>query len=233
METIVLEIRAGVGGEEATLWANDLLRMYLKYAQRKNWTVDVIDVSERGKGIREAITVIKGKGVRSLTREAGVHRIQRVSVTEKRGRVHTSAASVAVLPLPQDREVFIDPKDIRVDYFRGQGAGGQHRNKTDSAARVTHLPTGIMAVCQDERSQGVNRERAMMVVRARLWEVQQQKQAANRDAKRRDQIGLADRSEKMRTYDVPEDTVFDHRTGKSVRRVKLILNGQLELLHTA
>lgn len=233
MEAIVLEIRAGVGGEEAALWANELLRMYLKYAQRKNWDVDVVDVSERGRGIREATVILKGKGVRALTKEAGVHRIQRVSVTEKRGRVHTSAASVAVLPLPQEREVVIDPKDVRVDYFRGQGAGGQHRNKTDSAARVTHIPTGIVAVCQDERSQGVNRERAMIVVRARLWEQQQAANSQKRGSLRRDQIGLADRSEKMRTYDVPEDTVFDHRSGKSVRRVKLILSGQLDLLDAA
>ena len=228
MDALVLEIRAGVGGEEAALWANDLLRMYLKYAQRNNWDLDLMDVSYRGDGIREAIVIVKGDGVARLRLEAGVHRIQRVSVTEKRGRVHTSAATVAALPLPGRGELTIEPRDLRFDYFRGSGAGGQHRNKTDSAVRVTHLPTGIAVVCQDERSQSVNRERALLVLSARLWEARQASTTARRDTERRQQIGLADRSEKRRTYDMPEDMVIDHRTGRTVRRVKRVLGGDLD-----
>lgn len=231
MESVVLEIRAGVGGEEAALWADDLFGMYAKFAQRKGWGFDVVSASWRGNGLREAVAIVKGRGLSVLANESGVHRIQRVSVTEKRGRVHTSAASVAVLPVAESAEIVVAERDIRINTYRGTGAGGQHRNKTDSAVRITHAPSGIVVTCEDERSQTTNKERAMVVLRARLWQAQQERDAATRSRDRRQQIGLADRSEKMRTYDLPEGVVIDHRTGRRIPRVKDVLKGRLELLH--
>lgn len=227
---VVIEVRAGVGGEEAALWAAELFGMYQKFATARGWAVDVVSASFRGKGAREIVAIVAGKGVDVLIGESGVHRIQRVSVTEKRGRVHTSAATVAVLPVAERAQVQIAEKDLRVDTYRGSGAGGQHRNKTDSAVRITHLPTGLVVTCEDERSQFENKERAMIVLGARLLERSTAAASAERDRARRSQIGEATRAEKRRTYDVPEDTVIDHRTGRRVPKVKHVLNGGLEKL---
>lgn len=229
---VILEIRAGTGGAEATLFAADLLRMYTRYAERQGWRVQLLDVSESDiGGIKEAILMIEGKGAYSrLKFESGVHRVQRVPITEASGRIHTSAATVAVLPEAEEVEVRIDPKDIRIDTFCSSGHGGQSVNTTYSAVRITHLPTGLVVTCQDERSQIKNRERALRVLRSRLLELERQKQHEVVSAERRQQVKSGDRSEKIRTYNFKENRVTDHRIGLTLYKLDLILDGELDEL---
>jgi peptide chain release factor 1 len=229
---VVLEIRAGTGGAEATLFAADLLRMYARYAERQGWRVQMLDVSESDiGGIKEAILLIEGRGAYSrLKFESGVHRVQRVPVTEASGRVHTSAATVAVLPEAEEVEVRLDPKDLRIDTFCSSGHGGQSVNTTYSAVRITHLPTGVVVTCQDERSQIKNRERALRVLRSRLLEMERRKQHEALSAERRQQVKSGDRSEKIRTYNFKENRVTDHRIGLTLYKLDLILDGELDEL---
>ncbi len=229
---VILEIRAGTGGAEATLFAADLLRMYTRYAERQGWRVRLLDVSESDiGGIKEAILLIEGKGAYSrLKFESGVHRVQRVPVTEASGRIHTSAATVAVLPEAEEVEVRIDPKDLRIDTFCSSGHGGQSVNTTYSAVRITHLPTGLVVTCQDERSQIKNRERALRVLRSRLLELERRKQHEAVSAERRQQVKSGDRSEKIRTYNFKENRVTDHRIGLTLYKLDLILDGELDEL---
>jgi peptide chain release factor 1 len=229
---VVLEVRAGTGGEEAALFAADLLRMYARYAERQGWRVSLTDLSEAGLGgVKEAVALIEGEGAYSrLKFESGVHRVQRVPVTEASGRIHTSAATVAVLPEAEEVEVDIDPKDLRIDTFCSSGHGGQSVNTTYSAVRITHLPTGIVAQSQDERSQVQNRAKAMRVLKARLHEAVTAAQHARTSAERRSMVGSGDRSEKIRTYNFPQSRVTDHRIGLTVHRLQEILDGTLDLL---
>ncbi len=228
---IFLEIRAGTGGQEAGLFAGDLLRMYARYAERRGWKVEIMSAheSEAG-GYREAIARIIGKGAWSrLKFESGVHRVQRVPETESQGRIHTSACTVAVLPEVDDVEaVDVDPNDLRVDTFRSSGAGGQHVNTTDSAIRITHLPSGIVVECQDERSQHKNRARAMSLLSARLYEARVQKQKDERAAERKLQVGTGDRSERIRTYNFPQGRVTDHRIGLTLYDLDKIIEGEID-----
>jgi peptide chain release factor 1 len=229
---VIMEIRAGAGGDEAGLFAADLFRMYSRYAQSHGWAVDVIDASETEiGGFKEIIFEIKGSGAFSrLKYERGVHRVQRVPATEGAGRVHTSTATVAVLPEASEVEVSVSPDDLRVDIFHSGGAGGQNVNKVATAVRVTHLPTGIVAVCQDERSQLRNRLKAMAVLRARLLEIEQRKQDEEITQERRAQVGTGDRAEKIRTYNYQQDRVTDHRIGLSLRNLPQIMEGGLDKL---
>jgi peptide chain release factor 1 len=227
---VIMEIRAGAGGEEASLFAADLFRMYSRYAQAKGWQVEVIDSnqSERG-GFKELIFEIKGKGAFSrLKHERGVHRVQRVPVTEASGRIHTSTTTVAVLPEAEEIELKINPDDIKMEFFHSRGAGGQNVNKVTTAVRITHLPTGIMAACQDERSQIRNRMKAMAVLRARLLDLEQRKQAESIDKERRMQVGSGQRAEKIRTYNFPQNRVTDHRINSSFHNLQQILDGDLD-----
>ncbi len=229
---IIMEIRAGTGGDEAGLFAADLFRMYSRYAQSKGWNADIINVSESGiGGFKEIIFEIKGKGAFSrLKYERGVHRVQRVPVTESSGRIHTSAATVAVLPEAEEVEVSVSPDDLRIDIFHSGGAGGQNVNKVATAVRITHLPSGIVAVCQDERSQLRNKTKAMAVLRARLLDMEQRKQEKEMSTQRRSQVGTGDRSEKVRTYNFPQDRVTDHRIGLSLHNLPRIMDGDLDPL---
>jgi len=227
---VIVEIRAGAGGEEASLFAADLFRMYSRYAQAKGWQASIIDSnqSEHG-GFKELIFEIKGKGAFSrLKHERGVHRVQRVPVTEASGRIHTSTATVAVLPEAEEVELNINPDDLKMEFFHSRGAGGQNVNKVTTAVRITHLPTGIMASCQDERSQVRNRMKAMAVLRARLLDHEQQKQFEIMDKERRTQVGSAKRAEKIRTYNFPQNRVTDHRIGSSFHNLQQILDGELD-----
>ncbi len=227
---IIMEIRAGTGGEEAGLFAADLFRMYGRYAQTKGWATDIINANETPVGgIREIIFEIKGKGAFSRFKyERGVHRVQRVPVTESSGRIHTSTATVAVLPEADEVEVNINPNDLRVDIFHSGGPGGQNVNKVATAVRLTHLPTGMVIVSQDERSQHRNRTRAMSVLRARLLELEKQKQAGEITAERRSQVGTGERAEKIRTYNFPQDRLTDHRIGLTLHNLPKILEGELD-----
>jgi len=229
---VVLEIRAGAGGEEAALFAADLLRMYARYAERRGWRFEIVSMNETGiGGVKEAIAFVRGRGAYArLKFESGVHRVQRVPVTESGGRIHTSTATVAVLPEAEELEVEIRPEDLRIDTFRAQGAGGQHVNKTESAVRITHIPTGIVVVCQDEKSQHKNKARAMKVLRARLLEKMRKEAEAERAEQRRSLIGSGDRSERIRTYNFPQRRVTDHRIGLTLHRLEEILDGDLDEL---
>ncbi len=229
---IIMEIRAGAGGDEAGLFAADLFRMYSRYAQSKGWEIDIVNVNESGIGaFKEIIFEIRGRGVFSRFKyERGVHRVQRVPVTESSGRIHTSTATVAVLPRAEEVDISINPDDLKIDIFHSGGAGGQNVNKVATAVRVTHLPTGIVAVCQDERSQLRNKTKAMSVLRSRLLDIEQRQQAAEITQQRRSQVGTGDRAEKIRTYNFPQDRVSDHRIGLTLRNLPRILEGELDEL---
>ena len=227
---VIMELRGGVGGEEGALFAHSLLRMYTMYAQSKGWKMDVVSLNETELGgVKECSVLIEGEGAYSrLKFESGVHRVQRVPETESGGRIHTSAATVAVLPEAEDVEFVIDPKDLQIDTYRSSGAGGQHVNKTESAIRITHLPTGLVVECQDERSQYKNKDKAMKVLRSRLYEMEQEKQMAATAAQRKSQVGSGDRSERIRTYNYPQGRVTDHRIGLTLYKIEAILDGALD-----
>ena len=231
---VILEVRAGIGGDEGALFAADLLRMYALYAERRGWHMELVyeNTTELG-GVKEASATIEGQGAWSrLKFEAGTHRVQRVPETESSGRIQTSAATVAVMPEAEEVEFSIDPKDLQIDTFRSSGAGGQHVNKTESAIRITHLPTGTVVECQDERSQYKNKDRAMKILRSKLYEAQQEKQNAAIAAQRKSQVGTGDRSGKIRTYNFPQNRVTDHRlTGDAKNfNIAAIINGDLDPL---
>ncbi|MDD5288790.1 MAG: peptide chain release factor 1, partial [Dehalococcoidales bacterium] len=229
---IIMEIRAGAGGDEAAIFAAELFRMYSRYAQAKRWNVDVISSSESiGGGIKEIILEISGKGVFSrLKYERGVHRVQRVPTTEASGRIHTSTATVAVLPEAEEVDMSIDPSDLRVDIFHSGGAGGQNVNKVATAVRLTHFPTGMVVICQDERSQLRNRQKAMAVLRSRLLDMERSKQEQEMSSMRRSQVGTGERSEKIRTYNFPQDRLSDHRIGLNLHNLPRIMQGELDPL---
>jgi len=231
-KNIFMEIRAGTGGEEAALFAGELLRLYIRYAERRNWKVEFIDLNSTGLGgYKEAIIEIQGKGAYSrLKYESGAHRVQRVPATEASGRVHTSAATVAVMPEAEDIDIKIDDKDIRIDVFRSGGAGGQNVNKLSTAIRITHLPTGIVVQCQDERSQHQNKAKAFKFLKARLYEHEESKRMAERTQMRRSLVGSGDRSEKIRTYNFPQNRITDHRIGLSVFNITEVMDGDLDTI---
>ena len=233
--SVVMEIRGGVGGEEGALFAHSLLRMYTMFAQRKGWKLELANLNETELGgVKECGVLIEGAGAFAcLKYESGVHRVQRVPETESGGRIHTSAATVAVLPEAEEVEVHIDPKDLQIDTYRSSGAGGQHVNKTESAIRITHLPTGLVVECQDERSQYKNKDKAMRVLRSRLLDRERRRQSDNTAAKRRSQVGSGDRSERIRTYNFPQGRVTDHRIGLTLYHLSEILDGNLDELTDA
>ncbi len=226
---VIVEIRAGVGGDEAGLFAGDLLRMYLRYAERRGWKTEFISVNEQGiGGYKEVIFSIKGKGAYSrLKYESGVHRVQRVPDTESSGRIHTSSATVAVLPEADDIDIEINPNDVKVDVFRSSGNGGQSVNTTDSAVRLTHIPTGIVITCQDEKSQLKNKDKAFKVLKARLYDKYLQEQTDELAQSRRSQVGSGDRSERIRTYNFPQGRVSDHRIGLTLYKLDAFLDGDI------
>ena len=229
-KNVILEVRAGTGGDEAALFGGDLMRMYLRYAERRRWKTEIIDLNDTGiGGVKEAVIMIKGKGAYSrLKFESGVHRVQRVPETESSGRIHTSAASIAVLPEVDDVEVKIDPNDVRVDVYRASGNGGQCVNTTDSAVRLTHIPTGLVVTCQDEKSQIKNKDKAFKVLKARLYDLMLQEQNDKISAERRSQVGSGDRSERIRTYNVPQGRVTDHRINLTIYKLENFLDGDLD-----
>lgn len=229
---IILEIRAGTGGEEAALFAQDLFRMYTRYAENKNFKVEILEksLSDTG-GIKEIIANVRGKGVYSRFKfESGTHRVQRIPITESQGRIHTSAATVAVLPEADDIEININPDDLRIDVYRSSGSGGQHVNTTDSAVRITHIPTGIVVTCQDEKSQYKNKEKAMKILYARLSDFYRSQQESQIAQTRKAQVGSGDRSERIRTYNFPQGRVTDHRINLTLYKLDKILEGELDEL---
>ena len=229
-KNVILEVRAGTGGDEAALFGMDLLRMYLRYAERRGWKAEVIDANETDiGGVKEAEVMIKGKGAYSRMKyESGTHRVQRVPDTESSGRIHTSAATIAVLPEVDDVEVTIDPNDIRVDVYRSSGHGGQCVNTTDSAVRITHLPTGLVVTCQDEKSQIKNKDKALRVLKSRLYDKMLQEQNDALSAERRSQVGSGDRSERIRTYNFPQGRVTDHRINMTIYKLDSFLDGEID-----
>ncbi|HEX8491569.1 MAG TPA: peptide chain release factor 1 [Pyrinomonadaceae bacterium] len=229
-KNVILEIRAGTGGDEASLFAAEMLRMYARYAERQGWRMEILDASESGiGGVKEAFALIEGNKVYSkLKHESGVHRVQRVPQTETSGRIHTSAITVAVLPEAEEVDVKIDPKELRIDYFCSSGPGGQSVNTTYSAVRITHLPTNTVVSMQDEKSQIKNREKAMRILRARLQEMEEQKQHEALASERRSMVGSGDRSEKIRTYNFKENRVSDHRIGLTIHQLDLVMEGALD-----
>ena len=229
-KNVILEVRAGTGGEEAALFGADLLRMYTRYAERRGWKTEVMDMNDTGiGGVKEAVVMIKGKGAYSrLKYESGVHRVQRVPETESSGRIHTSAATIAIMPEVDEVEVEIDPNDVRVDVYRSSGHGGQCVNTTDSAVRLTHIPTGLVVTCQDEKSQLKNKEKAFGVLRARLYDMMQQQQNKEQADARKSQIGSGDRSERIRTYNFPQGRVTDHRIGMTIYKLDSFLDGDID-----
>ena len=229
-KNVILEIRAGTGGDEAALFGADLLRMYTRYAERNRWKTELMDINETGiGGIKEAVVLIKGKGAYSrLKYESGAHRVQRVPETESSGRVHTSAATVAVLPEVDDVEIELNPNDVRVDVYRASGNGGQCVNTTDSAVRLTHEPTGLVVTCQDEKSQIKNKEKAFKVLKARLYDLEIQKQQDEIAGQRKNQVGSGDRSERIRTYNFPQGRVSYHRIGLTIYKLDAFLDGDID-----
>lgn len=226
----IVEVRQGTGGDEAALFAEDLFRMYKRFSEKKSWSLEVLSetLSDLG-GIKEVSFLIKGKNVfQNLKFESGTHRVQRVPKTESSGRIHTSAATVAILPEAEEVDIEINPKDLRIDTFRASGAGGQHVNKTSSAIRITHLPTNVVVACQDERSQFQNKDKAMQILRAKLYEQELQKQNQEHSENRKQQVGSGDRSEKVRTYNFPQGRVTDHRIGCTIHYLSKFLDGELD-----
>jgi len=229
-KNILLEIRSGTGGEEASLFVADMTRMYQRYAERKNWTVEVLNSSptEMG-GFRELVLLVRGQRVYSFLKfEGGIHRVQRVPETESSGRIHTSAVSVVVMPEAADVEIQVSPEDVRVDVFRASGCGGQHVNTTDSAVRLTHIPTGIVVSCQDEKSQLKNKTKAMKILKARILKAKEEEQRAEQDGVRRSMVGSGDRSERIRTYNFPQTRVTDHRINLTLYRLEAVMDGDLD-----
>jgi len=231
-KNVIMEIRAGTGGEEAALFAGDLFRMYSRYAEKRGWKVEPLSVSETDSGgLKELVATVSGDRVYSrLKHERGVHRVQRVPQTESQGRIHTSTATVAVLPEAEEVDVHVEAKDLRVDVFRSSGPGGQSVNTTDSAVRITHVPTGLVVTCQDEKSQHKNKARAMKILRSRLFDQEQERLAAERASERQEQVGTGERSEKIRTYNFPQSRVTDHRAQVTLHRLEAVMEGDLEEL---
>ena len=234
-KNILLEIRAGTGGEEAALFAGDLFRMYSRYAETHRWKVEIMSSSETGSGgFKEVIANISGDKVYSrLKYESGAHRVQRVPATESQGRIHTSAVTVAIMPEAEEVDVAIDPGDLRIDVYRSSGPGGQSVNTTDSAVRVTHIPSGLVVICQDEKSQHKNKAKALKVLRSRLLQAEQEKQRLEQEASRRSQVGTGDRSERIRTYNFPQSRVTDHRINLTLYKLEAVLEGDLDELFDA
>ncbi len=230
INNIIVEIRAGAGGDEASLFAGDLARMYQRYAIKRGWKFSVLDASPSGaRGYKTFVAEVRGEGVyESLKHESGVHRVQRVPETERQGRIHTSTASVAVLPIVEAKEVEIKESDLEVTFSRAGGPGGQNVNKVETAVRVVHIPTGVVVSSREERSQYANREKAMEILRAKLFEIQREQAVGSVDQIRREQIGTADRSEKIRTYNIPQDRITDHRIGKKWGNIEKILGGNFD-----
>lgn len=229
-KNVILEVRAGTGGDEAALFGADLLRMYMRYAERRGWKTEMLEMNDTGiGGVKEAVVLIKGKGAYSrLKYESGAHRVQRVPETESSGRIHTSAATIAVLPEVDDVEVQINPNDVRVDVYRASGNGGQCVNTTDSAVRLTHVPTGLVVTCQDEKSQIKNKDKAFKVLRSRLYDLMQQEQNKEIADQRKSQVGSGDRSERIRTYNFPQGRVSDHRINMTIYKLDNFLDGELD-----
>jgi len=228
-KNVIVEIRGGAGGDEAALFAADLFRMYSKYAERNRWKVEVMSANENGiGGFKEIVFMVIGNGAYSkLKYESGVHRVQRIPSTESGGRIHTSTATVAIMPEVEDVEVFVDPNDCKIDVYRASGNGGQCVNTTDSAVRITHVPTGIVVTCQDEKSQLKNKDKAMKVLRSRIYDMEQEKAASEQAAERKSQVGTGDRSEKIRTYNFPQGRVTDHRIKFTSHRLNEVLEGDI------